>query len=187
MTTTKTSGKRKSSTGAKPKRTIASATRAVPAVNPAVPTVRPEAPTASPAAPTVSPAVVPVASPAAEANSVSAAVGVTAVTAATAAQTNGEVGAALHVQLEPSLEIKDAEDVHRLLSAALVERRAIAVDVGRVQAVDAAGAQLLLAFQGEASRRGVTIEFRGESAPLLHTLAVLGLRDKLSFAVPHDG
>jgi len=156
MTTTKTSGKRKSSTGAKPKRTTASATRAVPAVNPAVPT-------ASPAVPTVSPAT------------------------ATAAQTNGEVGAALHVQLEPGLEIKDAEDVHRLLSAALVERRAIAVDVGRVQAVDAAGAQLLLAFQGEASRRGVTIEFRGESAPLLHTLAVLGLCDKLSFAVPHDG
>ena len=163
MTTTKTSGKRKSSTGAKPKRTTASATRAVPAVNPAIPTVSPAAPT------------------------VSAAVGVTAVTAAAAAQTNGEVGATLHVQLEPSLEIKDAEDVHRLLSAALVERRAIAVDVGRVQAVDAAGAQLLLAFQGEASRRGVTIEFRGESAPLIHTLAVLGLRDKLSFVVPHDG
>jgi anti-anti-sigma regulatory factor len=110
---------------------------------------------------------------------------VTAATAATAAQTNGEVSAALHVQLEPGLQIKDAEGVHRLLSAALVEGRAIAVDVGRVQAVDTAGAQLLLAFQGEASRRGVTIEFRGESAPLIHTLAVLGLRDKFSFAVPH--
>jgi ABC-type transporter Mla MlaB component len=109
-------------------------------------------------------------------------------TASTAAQTNGEMSAAaMHVLLEPGLEIKDAEGVHRLLSAALVEGRAIAVDVGRVQAVDTAGAQLLLAFQGEASRRGVTIEFRGESAPLLHTLAVLGLRDKLSFAVPHDG
>jgi anti-anti-sigma regulatory factor len=108
-----------------------------------------------------------------------------AVPTAAAAQTNGEVGAALHVQLEPGLEIKDAEGVHRLLSAALVEQRAIAVDVGRVQAVDSAGAQLLLAFQSEASRRGVTIEFRGESAPLIHALAVLGLRDKFSFAVPH--
>ena len=95
------------------------------------------------------------------------------------------VRAALHVQLEPGLEIKDVESVHRLLSAALVEQRAIAVDVGRVQAVDTAGAQLLLAFQSEASRRGVTIEFRGESAPLIHALAVLGLRDKFSFAVPH--
>ena len=108
-----------------------------------------------------------------------------AVPTAAAAQTNGGVGAALHVQLEPGLEIKDAEGVHRLLSAALVEQRAIAVDVGRVQAVDSAGAQLLLAFQSEASRRGVTIEFRGESAPLIHALAVLGLRDKFSFAVPH--
>lgn len=172
MTATKSSRKRKSSTRAQPKRATACATRAVPAVNPAVPTV--------------SPAVVPIASPAAETNSVSAATGVTAVTAATAAQTNGEASvAALHVQLEPGLEIKDAEDVHRQLSAALVEGRAIAVDVGRVQAVDAAGAQLLLAFQGEASRRGVTIEFRGESAPLIHTLAVLGLRDKFSFVVPH--
>jgi anti-anti-sigma regulatory factor len=93
--------------------------------------------------------------------------------------------AALQVELEPGLEIKDAEGVHRQLSAALVEGRAMAVDVGRVQAVDAAGAQLLLAFQDEASRRGVTIEFCGESAPLVHTLAVLGLRDKFSFTVPH--
>jgi len=179
MTTTKSSRKRKSSTRAQPKRAAASATRAVPVVNPAVAV-------ANPLVPTVSAAVVPIASPAAEANIVSAAMGVTAVTAAAAAHTNGEVSAALHVlQLEPGLEIKDAEGVHRLLSAALVERRAIAVDVGRVQAVDTAGAQLLLAFQGEASRRGVTIEFRGESAPLIHTLAVLGLRDKFSFVVPH--
>ena len=124
----------------------------------AVPAANPAVPTVSPAVPTVSPAVVPIASPAA---------------------------ATLHVQLEPGLEIKDAEGVHRQLSAALVEGRSIAVDVGRVQAVDAAGAQLLLAFQGEASRCGVTIEFRGESGPLIHTLAVLGLRDKFSFAVPH--
>jgi anti-anti-sigma regulatory factor len=89
------------------------------------------------------------------------------------------------VQLEPGLEIKDAEGVHRLLLAALGDGRAVTVDVGRVHAVDTAGAQLLLAFQGEASRRGVTVDFRGESAPLTHTLAVLGLRDKFLFAVPH--
>jgi anti-anti-sigma regulatory factor len=89
------------------------------------------------------------------------------------------------VQLEPGLEIKDAEGVHRLLLAALGHGRAVTVDVGHVQAIDTAGAQLLLAFQGEASRRGVTIEFRGESPRLTHTLAVLGLRDKFPFAVPH--
>jgi anti-anti-sigma regulatory factor len=95
------------------------------------------------------------------------------------------VSAGICVQLEPGLEIKDAESVHRLLFAALGDGRAVTVDVGRVHAVDTAGAQLLLAFQGEASRRGVAIEFRGESALLTHTLAVLGLRHKFSFAVPH--
>jgi anti-anti-sigma regulatory factor len=185
MTTTKSTRKRKSSTRAQPKRAAASATRALPAVNPAAPAVNPAVPAVNPLVPTVSAAVVPIASRAAEANFVSAPMGVTAVTAAPP-HTIGEMSAALHVlQLEPGLEIKDVEGVHRLLSAALVERRAIAVDVGRVQAADTAGAQLLLAFQGEASRRGVTIEFRGESAPLIHTLAALGLRDKFSFAVPH--
>jgi anti-anti-sigma regulatory factor len=87
------------------------------------------------------------------------------------------------VQLEPGLEIKDAEGVHRLLLAALDDGRAVTLDVGRVQAVDTAGAQLLFAFQAEASRRGVTVELRGDSAPLTHTLAVLGLRGL--FAVPH--
>ena len=89
------------------------------------------------------------------------------------------------VQLEPGLEIKDAEGVHGRLLAALGDGRAVIVDVGRVHAVDTAGAQLLVAFQDEAGRRGVTIEFRGESAPLNHTLAVLGLRDKFQFAALH--
>jgi anti-anti-sigma regulatory factor len=99
--------------------------------------------------------------------------------------TDEHASAGICVQLEPGLEIKDAEGVHRLLLAALGDGRAVTVDVGRVHAVDTAGAQLLLAFQGEASRRGVTVDFRGESAPLTHTLAVLGLRGKFLFAGPH--
>jgi anti-anti-sigma regulatory factor len=92
---------------------------------------------------------------------------------------------AISLELEPGLEIKDAEGVHRLLLAALRDGRAVIVDVSRVRTADTAGAQLLLSFQGEASRRGVTIEFRGESAPLTRTLAVLGLGDKISFAALH--
>jgi anti-anti-sigma regulatory factor len=165
VTTPKSTKKRKSSTRVQPKRAAVSATRAVPA---AVPTV----------SPALSPAAVPAVSAAAEASRV------TAVMAATGPRTD-DASVGIYVQLEPGLEIKDAEGVHRLLLAALGDGRAVTVDVGRVHAVDTAGAQLLLAFQGEASRRGVTIEFRGESAPLTHTLAVLGLRDKISFAVPH--
>lgn len=122
--------------------------------------VPPAAPTVSAA---VSPSVVPVVS--------------------TATDDHASIG--ICVQLEPGLEIKDAEGVHRLLLAALGDGRAVTVDVGRVHAVDTAGAQLLLAFQGEARRRGVTVDFRGESAPLTHTLAVLGLSDKFLFAGPH--
>jgi anti-anti-sigma regulatory factor len=106
-------------------------------------------------------------------------------TVPTASAAADDASTRIRVQLEPGLEIKDAESVHRLLLAALGDGRAVTVDVGRVHAVDTAGAQLLLAFQGEARRRGVIVEFSGESAPLTHTLAVLGLRDKFLFAVPH--
>jgi anti-anti-sigma regulatory factor len=158
----RTSKNRKTSTRVPPKRATASATKAVPA-----------------AVPAVSAATVAAVNPPAEAN------GVTAVMAVPGPRTEDDAAAGICVQLEPGLEIKDAEGVHRLLLAALGDGRAVTVDVGRVHAVDTAGAQLLLAFQGEASRRGVTIEFRGESAPLTHTLAVLGLRDKFAFVVPH--
>jgi anti-anti-sigma regulatory factor len=162
VTTPKSPKNRKSSTRAQPKRAVVSAARAVP-----------------PAAPAVSAAVSAAVSPAAETNSV------TAVMATTGPRTDDDAHTRIRVQLEPGLEIKDAEGVHRLLVAALGDGRAVTVDVGRVHAVDTAGAQLLLAFQGEARRRGVVVEFSGESAPLTHTLAVLGLRDKFLFAVPH--
>jgi anti-anti-sigma regulatory factor len=117
--------------------------------------------------------------PAAQANAV------TAVEPATKPHTDDVASAVISVQLEPGLEIKDVEGVHRRLSTALSGGRSVTVDVGRVHAVDTAGAQLLLAFQGEARRRGVALEFRGESAPLNHTLAVLGLHGEFAFVVPH--
>jgi anti-anti-sigma regulatory factor len=156
VTTPKSPKNRKSSTRAQPKRAVVSGARAVP---PAAPTVSASATVSA----TVCPAVVPAVSPA----------------------TDDHASTGICVQLEPGLEIKDAEGVHRLLLAALGDGRAVTVDVGRVHAVDTAGAQLLLAFQGEARRRGVIVEFSGESAPLTHTLAVLGLRDKFLFAAPH--
>jgi anti-anti-sigma regulatory factor len=125
------------------------------------------------------PPAAPAVSAAAETN------GVTVVMATTGPRADDHATIGICVQLEPGLEIKDAEGVHRLLLAALGDGRAVTVEVGRVNAVDTAGAQLLLAFQSEAIRRGVTVDIRGESAPLTHTLAVLGLRDKFLFAVPH--
>ncbi|MDB6085282.1 MAG: hypothetical protein JWN43_3163 [Gammaproteobacteria bacterium] len=81
------------------------------------------------------------------------------------------------IYLEPSLEIKDVESAHRRLSEALARGVPLTVDTSRVAGADTAGAQLLLAFQIEATKRSVPLEFCGESAALTHALTVLGLLD----------
>jgi ABC-type transporter Mla MlaB component len=88
--------------------------------------------------------------------------------------------------LEPSLEIKDVEDVHKRLMARLARGAAVTVDVSRVGAVDTAGVQLLVAFQGEAVKRGVPVEFCGLSTALTHALTVLGLGATVRIASVHD-
>jgi ABC-type transporter Mla MlaB component len=88
--------------------------------------------------------------------------------------------------LEPSLEIKDVEDVHKRLMARLARGAAVTVDVSRVGAVDTAGVQLLVAFQGEAVKQGVSVEFCGNSTALTHALTVLGLGAVVRIASAHD-
>jgi ABC-type transporter Mla MlaB component len=88
--------------------------------------------------------------------------------------------------LEPSLEIKDVEDVHRRLMARLARGAAVTVDVSRVGAVDTAGVQLLVAFQSEAVQRGVSVEFCGHSTALTHALTVLGLGATVQIASAND-
>ncbi|MDP9014586.1 MAG: STAS domain-containing protein [Pseudomonadota bacterium] len=90
------------------------------------------------------------------------------------------------LRLESSLEIKDVEEVHRGLVAALAGGVALTVDISRVGAVDTAGVQLLMAFQSEASRRGMPVQFCGESAALTHALTVLGLRAAIRIATAHE-
>ncbi len=85
-----------------------------------------------------------------------------------------------------NLEIKDVEDAKQRLMAAFATGTPVKIDVGRVNAIDTAGVQLLLAFQGEAAKRGVAVEISGESAPLRHALSVLGLRGKLQIASHRD-
>jgi anti-anti-sigma regulatory factor len=79
------------------------------------------------------------------------------------------------VQLDPGLEIKDVEGVHKRLLAALQPGLVLNIDMSRVTTVDTAGVQLLLALRGEAESRGVVIEVIGESAAFNQALAVLGL------------
>jgi anti-anti-sigma regulatory factor len=93
-----------------------------------------------------------------------------------------EAAARSECSLEPSLQIKDVEEAHRQLMEMLAGDGVLTVNISRVSAVDTAGIQLLLAFQTEVVKRGVSLEFRGESAAITHALTALGLRDAMRIA-----
>jgi anti-anti-sigma regulatory factor len=90
------------------------------------------------------------------------------------------------LQLESSLEIKDVENTHRRLMAMLEHGAGVTVDISHVGAMDTAGAQLLLAFQSEALKRGLSVEFSGRSTAFTHALTILGLSDAVRHVVSHD-
>jgi ABC-type transporter Mla MlaB component len=100
-----------------------------------------------------------------------------------AADSAGNAESALHLE---NLEIKDIEAAKQQLLAAFAPGTPVKVDVARIFAIDTAGVQLLLAFQGEAAKRGIAVEFSGESAPLAHALSILGLRGRLRIASHRD-
>jgi len=97
-----------------------------------------------------------------------------------------EAGANTKFHLEPSLEIEDVEDAHKRLMARLARGAAVTIDISRVAAVDTAGVQLLVAFQSEAVKRGVSVEFCGHSIALTHAFTVLGLAAAMPIASAHD-
>lgn len=88
--------------------------------------------------------------------------------------------------LNSSLEIKDVEGAHRQFMAALDLGSPVTVDIGRVAAMDTAGVQLILAFQSEAAKRGVAIQYRGDSTAFTHALAAVGLRDAVHHAAARE-
>jgi anti-anti-sigma regulatory factor len=79
------------------------------------------------------------------------------------------------ISLGTRLEIRDVEAAHRQLVQAVAGGASLRVDVGRLTAVDTAGAQLLLALVREAERRVVGLEFSGKSVALEAALKSLGL------------
>jgi ABC-type transporter Mla MlaB component len=79
-----------------------------------------------------------------------------------------------------TLEIRDVDGGHRMLAQALEAGTPLRIDLSGIGAVDAAGVQLLLALKHEGMRRGIPIEFRGDSAAVKHALTLLGLASDLS-------
>jgi len=91
------------------------------------------------------------------------------------AETPAEPASVLHLE---NLEIKDVEAAKQHLLVILARGTPVTLDVARVGVIDTAGVQLL-AFHGEAAKRGIAVEFSGQSPPLRHALSVLGLQDRL--------
>lgn len=78
-----------------------------------------------------------------------------------------------HIELSGPLTIYGAAEDHASLCQCLdgggegaAGRQPIVVDVGAVTAVDSAGIQLLLQLRREGALRGLSVQWRGDSAPL---------------------
>jgi anti-anti-sigma regulatory factor len=97
--------------------------------------------------------------------------------AAPAAPATPAAPAAPALRLDSSLQIKDVEAARQLLTHCLEGDSPIRIDVSRITAVDTAGVQLLLAFRRAVSHAGMSVEYCGESPPLLHALTLLGLTE----------
>jgi len=90
------------------------------------------------------------------------------------------------LHLGAGLEIKDVETVRRQLADMLDRGSPVTVDISHVAAMDTAGVQLLLAFQSEAAKRGVSIEYSGRSTAFTHALTAVGLGDEVRHVASRD-
>ncbi len=81
------------------------------------------------------------------------------------------------LRLESSLRIGEVEARRDMLLRQLDRGEPLRIDVGALQSVDTAGVQLLLAFRQEADRRGIPVDYCGESPELFNALRLLGLGD----------
>lgn len=90
------------------------------------------------------------------------------------------------LNLGAGMEIKDVETVHQQLTDMLDRGSPVTVDISHVAAMDTAGVQLLLAFQNEAAKRGVSIEYSGRSIAFTHALTAVGLGDAVRHVASRD-
>ena len=90
--------------------------------------------------------------------------------------------AAAQLTLDGSLQIKDVEAMQQRLMATFDGAATVTVDISGIQSIDTAGIQLLLAYQGEAAKRQIAVDFSGDSPAVVQALLMLGLRDRLRAA-----
>jgi phospholipid transport system transporter-binding protein len=85
----------------------------------------------------------------------------------------------MRVGMPADFRIAEVTDVHRQLREAL-DASQILLDGSVVDRIDTAALQLLVAFQREVLKRGVTVNWVGASAPLHDAASQLGLAQILA-------
>jgi ABC-type transporter Mla MlaB component len=86
---------------------------------------------------------------------------------------------ATEVVLGDQLLVRDIANAKTRLREALDHGLPIRLHAGRLERVDTAALQLLLAFLREAETRGCAVEWGGDNAILASAIECLGLRDAL--------
>lgn len=86
------------------------------------------------------------------------------------------------IVLQGGLAIGQTRETYERLNEALNHGQAITLDADRLDQVDGAGAQLLLAFCRAAHERGLDLAWRGVSPALNDVAQLLGLSDLLGIS-----
>ncbi len=87
------------------------------------------------------------------------------------------------LMLDGELTIRTAAQVHEQLQQALAEGHH-ALDLSRIEAIDSAGVQLLLAARRSLVNGGMGLHIQGASQPVQELLTLYGLRDAFAPAAP---
>jgi len=85
------------------------------------------------------------------------------------------------VDLDAELNIAQAADLHRTLLARLAKGGPVSVDGARVEQIDTAMLQLLASLWRTCGERGIACTWKGASAALRRTAALVGLTEVLNF------
>jgi ABC-type transporter Mla MlaB component len=80
------------------------------------------------------------------------------------------------------LTIADVGDLYARLLALVADGKSISFDCSKVERIDAAALQMILAVTKEAISQSNTVEFIEPSQTFLSNVAVLGLASKLNIA-----
>lgn len=86
----------------------------------------------------------------------------------------------IRIDCGEQLDISAAGGLHTELSGALDRGQPVSIDVSRLDQVDTAGAQLLLAFTREAGKKGIRVDWLGDPACLRDAAQRLGVASDLA-------